>query len=256
VAVLAVVVLLVLWALTPLAWYLAAVIGAVLSAAAIWWWHRGTADRVLAGLDAVPADERDQAQLHNLVEGLCLSFGVERPLLHVVADASPNAASLAVRDRSHLVVTTGLLERLGRIELEAIVAHELAHIRSGDASAATTAVAVIGYPLLGGDGPLGRALGAVGSALGGGRDGLWRWALGQERELSADLAAVGVTRYPPGLYRALSVIRDDATPLGVASAATVPLWIDDPLARTSAQGRATRPVHPPIDERIDVLGEL
>ena len=241
--------------LSPLPGYLAAGISLVLAAAALWWWSRTTPRRVLRSLGAEPADEVRHARYANLVDGLCLSFGVERPTLHVIAEDGLNAASLAGGGEAHVVVTEGLLARLDRVQLEGALAHELAHIRSGDAADATLGVALIGYPLAGGRGPMARLLGPLRTGLEPARSGLWRWALGCDRELVADQVAVGVTRYPPGLYRALRAIGDDPAPITVASPATVPLWIHHPYG-VERRGSGPSSVHPPIDERIDVLGEL
>lgn len=253
-AFLAVLVAVLLAVLTPLPWYAAAALAAVLAAGTMWWWCRSTPGRALKALAAQPADEVRHARYVNLVEGLCLSFGVERPSLHVIADDALNAGSLAGPGGAHLFVTDGLLRHLDRVQLEGALAHELAHIRSGDAAEATLGVAVVGYPLLGGRGPVGRLLRPVGDALEPARQALWRWSLGCERELVADQVAVGVTRYPPGLYAALTAIRDHPAAVGSASPATLPLWIHPPQGAPCRTSGPT--VHPPIDERIDVLGEL
>lgn len=242
-------------ALSPLPWLVDLVLAVVVAAAVIGWWWATTPVRVLRAMAAEPADEAHHARYRNLVEGLCLSFGVEPPELHVVADDAPNAASLAGRGGAHLVCTTGLLDRLDRVALEGVVAHELAHVRSGEAAAATTTVALVGYPLLGGDGPVARTARPLGQALAGRREQLFVWALGPEREVAADLAAVGVTRYPPGLHRALQVIGRASAPPASLTAATAPLWIHDP-SPAPAPGSAGPGLHPPLDQRIEVLGEL
>ena len=252
---------LVLWAVlvwpSPLAWYVDLLLALVVPAAAIvWWWWTGP-DRVLRSLPVEAADERRNARYANLVDGLCLSFGVEPPTLHVLADDGLNAATVAGRGSAHLVCSTGLLERLDRVSLEGVLAHELAHLRSGDAAAATGAVTLIGYPLLGGNGPVGRTLQPVGAALAPLRERLYLWCLGPERELEADLVAVHVTRYPPGLYQALVAIQRSARPMAAIPAATAPLWIQDPRDVTRGTAAPSRPgLHPPLEQRIDVLGEL
>jgi heat shock protein HtpX len=168
-------------ALSPLAWYVDAVIALLLGAVFVGWWWATTPQRVLRAIGAQPTDEVRHARYHNLVDGLCLSFGVEAPELHVVADDAPNAASLGGRGGAHLVCTTGLLDHLDRVALEGVIAHELAHVRSGEAAAGTAAVALVGYPLLGGDGPLGRRLGPAGEALAPVRERLLVWALDAQR---------------------------------------------------------------------------
>lgn len=240
----------------PLPWPVAVLLALLVGAAVVAWWWRTTPHRVLRALGAEQADERHHARYHNLVDGLCLSFGVERPALHVIDAPALNAASVAGGGQAAIACTRGLLERLDRVELEGVLAHELAQLRSGHSAAATAAVGLIGLPSLAGDGPVGRPLSGLGDALAPARDRVLAWVLGSERELEADRTAVGVTRYPPGLYHALCAIRDDTGTGTPASRATAPLWIHDPDgARRSGSGPAT-PLHPPIDERIDVLGEL
>lgn len=242
---------------SPLPWVVDLLLALVLVGAAVGWWWSTTPGRVLRDIGAEPIDEREHARYLNLVEGLCLAFGVEVPELHTIADDVPNAASLAGRGGAHLVCTTGLLEQLDRVALEGVLAHELAHIRSGDAAAATSAVALIGYPLLGGAGQVGRSSVPLGEALAPTRARLFVWCLGSEREVAADLDAVRITRYPPGLYRALSLIAEHPGSLARGSAATAPLWIADPRLEPAAPDEAeVVPLHPPLDQRIEVLGEL
>lgn len=257
-ALLALVVAVVLAALPVVSWYVGLVGGVLVGALVLVWWSRSASARVLRALRSVPADEVRHARYSNLVDGLCLSFGVDRPDLHVLDTPALNAASVDGRNGAHLICTAGLLERLDRVELEGVLAHELSHIRSGESAAATLAVALIGYPLLGGGGPVAGVLGALGDRLEPTRERLWSWSLGPDRELDADRVAVGVTRYPPGLYRALQTIRDgDAGPAD-ATPATIPLWIEQPIpaAGPGPGRRGGSGLHPPIDERIDVLGEL
>ncbi len=84
-------------------------------------------------IGAVPIDEEDERRLWNVTEGLCATFGLSMPSLYVLDDDVPNACALG-RDarRSVVVVTTGLLRRLNPIELEGVIAHELAHVKRGD----------------------------------------------------------------------------------------------------------------------------
>lgn len=243
--------------LSPLPWFVDLALSVVVVAAAVGWWWATTPQRVLGDIGAEPIDERHHARYQNLVDALCLAFGVEAPQLHVIADDVPNAASLAGRRGAHLVCTTGLLEQLDRVSLEGVLAHELAHVRSGDAAAATSAVALVGYPLLGGVGPVGRAARPLGEALAPTRARLFVWCLGSGREVAADLDAVRVTRYPPGLYRGLRVIAGHPGQLRRGSAATAPLWIEDPRLEPAAPEDAeVVTLHPPLDQRIEVLGEL
>ncbi len=187
----------------------------------------GRSDGVaLVKVGAVPAAAAAFPRFHNVVEGLCAAAGVPKPALYVVDDAAPNACSVG-RDprRASLVATTGLLEKLNRIELEAVVAHELSHIKSHDIVVSTLAVGFVGVfaPSL-----VARVVGAP-------------------REALADVTGVSLTRYPPGLISALETLRDDGGSLQSPSPAVAHLWIEAP---------APFPSYPPLEERIQALREL
>jgi heat shock protein HtpX len=179
----------------------------------------------LRRIGAMPADAGAHARYHNLVEGLCFAAGLPKPSLYVLEDPALNACSVG-RDPKHasIVVTTGLLENLSRIELEGVLAHELSHIKSHDIAVSTLAV------------PL--ALVAPGLAA---------RAIGAHREALADVTGVSLTRYPPGLISALERLRDDGASLRSTHRAVAHLWIEAPAAIAS---------HPPLEERIQALREL
>ena len=87
----------------------------------------------LAVSRARPADEQQYARLHNLVEGLCIASGLPKPRLYVIDDDAPNAFATG-RNPSHaaIAVTTGLLDKMNRVELEGVLAHELSHVKNYD----------------------------------------------------------------------------------------------------------------------------
>ena len=103
-------------------------------------------DRVaLAMSRAVPADPVQFARYHNLVEGLCIASGVPKPRLYVIDDPAPNAFATG-RNPKHaaIAVTTGLLEKMNRVELEGVLAHELSHVKNYDILVSTLAVTLVG----------------------------------------------------------------------------------------------------------------
>src|SRR5687767_15746727 len=91
------------------------------------------------------ADPVEHARLHNIVEGLCIAAGLPKPRVYVIDDPSPNAFATG-RDPKHaaVAVTTGLLEKLNRVELEGVLAHELSHIKNYDILVSTLAVTMVG----------------------------------------------------------------------------------------------------------------
>src|SRR3989344_782933 len=100
---------------------------------------------VLKMSGAVPADEREYRELHNIVENLAITAGLPKPRVYILNEAQPNAFATG-RDPEHAVVavTLGLLERLDRSELEGVLAHELAHIGNRDMLVSTAAVVLAG----------------------------------------------------------------------------------------------------------------
>lgn len=233
---------------------------------------------------AVPADPTEYARLHNLVEGLCIASGVPKPRLYVIDDVAPNAFATG-RNPKHgaIAVTTGLLSMMDRVELEGVLAHELSHIKNNDILVATMAVTMVGLLALVSDwfirlmwwngGRRGRNDPQGGAApylafIGFGLlilapliAKLLQFAVSRSRESLADVSAVEMTRYPPGLISALEKLRDDTTVVHASSRATAHLWIESPIARVEPEGRLSKwnrmyDTHPPLDDRINALREL
>ncbi|MEX2292167.1 MAG: M48 family metallopeptidase [Acidimicrobiales bacterium] len=240
----------------------------------------------LAVSRARPASEEEFPRLHNLVEGLCIAGGLPKPRIYVVDDPSPNAFATG-RNPKHaaIVVTTGLLERMNRVELEGVVAHELSHIKNYDILVSTLAVTMVGVVAIAADmgvrflwfgmgrsrnndrdsggGPLAilALLGLVFLVLSPLIARLMQATVSRKRETLADLSGIELTRYPPGLISALEKLRDDYTVVGSTSHATAHLWIEQPQAVNESQGRFARlnrmfDTHPPLEERIALLREM
>lgn len=177
--------------------------------AAACWMGAGAVVLRLAGGAPPPLTATGPARLANLVESIAVAVGVPEPALRVVDDPAPNAL-VTGRDPRHatLVVTAGLLERLDRLALEAVVAQQLSIIRAGSTHRRDVAVAVLGTA--------GRFVQPLGRLAAG--------AAAAER--AADIAAVAVTRYPPGLLSALDAVAGG--PEVGASATLAPLWFVPP----------------------------
>ncbi len=165
----------------------------------------------LRRIGAVPLSQRDNPRLFNVTEGLCATFGLRMPNLYVVFDSVPNACALG-RDAASadVVVTSGLLDTMGPIELEGVIAHELAHVKRHD-----NTVAVVGLSL---------------ARLGG--ESMLRRCVGTGREYRADVVGASAVRFPRGLLDALRLMEKAAAPSGksVFSAARFGasrwVWID------------------------------
>jgi Zn-dependent protease with chaperone function len=205
----------------------AVVVGAVLAAVVSWWiglvalvvvgvaltygiW-RMAPGVALRQVGAVPLHERDDLRLFNVTEGLCATFGLRMPELYVVYDNVPNACALGRDpDSAALVVTSGLLETMGPIELEGVIAHELAHVKRHD-----NAVSVVALTL---------------ARFGG--SGLLRRCVEENREYRADVVGASAVRFPRGLLDALRLMEHAPAPAGNSVfgpsrlGATRYVWID------------------------------
>ena len=257
---------------------------AIVIAIAMAWTSYFYSDRIaLAASRARPADGPEYRRYHNLVEGLCIAAGLPKPRLYVVDDPAPNAFATG-RNPKHaaLAVTTGLLQMMNRVELEGVIAHELAHVKNYDILVGTVAVTAVGALALIADIGLrmmwfggGRRRG---NNSGGGLGGLigllalvflilapfvaqlMQFAMSRNRELLADASGVKLTRYPPGLISALEKLKGDHAVVHHATRATAQLWIESPLDRDT-EHKHTRlnrafNTHPPLDERIQILKEM
>ena len=240
----------------------------------------------LAMSHARPADPVEYARLHNIIEGLCIAAGLPKPRVYVIDDPAPNAFATGRNPRHAAVaVTTGLLEKMNRIELEGVIAHELSHVKNYDILVSTLAVTLVGIIALmtdfalrflwwggprhrddrsdggAGAGVIVAAIGFVLLVLTPIVARLMQFAVSRRREALADFSGVNLTRYPPGLISALEKLRDDTTVVHSSSRATAHLWIEQPTEQQSGQGRLVWlnrlfNTHPPLEERIAALREL
>ncbi|MDQ3915908.1 MAG: M48 family metalloprotease [Actinomycetota bacterium] len=252
---------------------------------AMTWGSYFASDKVaLAMSRAVPADETQFAQLHNVVEGLSLAAGIPKPRVYLVEDMAPNAFATG-RNPEHaaIALTTGLVLKMKRDELEGVVAHELAHVKNRDTLVMTLAVTLVGVVVLladwmmralwwgaGESKKLLAPLAVVGILLMVTAPvfaQLLQFAISRQREFLADADAVFLTRYPDGLIGALEKLRDDTTVVRSGSKATAHLWIEDPNARHAQEGGSRVgksgawlnrlfDTHPPLDQRIAALRAL
>lgn len=204
------------------------VLGAVLATIFV----RTATSRVLAAIGSRPLDPGEHPRLVNLLDGLCLTGGVPNPEVRIVDTEVPDAFVLGTSARSAVVVvTSGLLERLGRIELEGVVAHELARIRHHDIAPATLV-----------------------AALGPFADAAADRLLPADRIIAADLDACHLTRYPPGLIAALESIGATSSSSGSRTVTSAELSVPAHLCLAPAGGDPTS--HPSLHERIALLREL
>lgn len=190
---------------------------------------RRSADRLLQVVGTRPASPQDHPRLHNAIDGVCLVQGIDPPALHIVDVPTGNAAVLGSPDPV-LVFTAGALDALEVVELEGLVADLLVRATDGDLAAQTGAAAYGGLP---GSGRMRR-----------------RWVR-PDRQVRFDLEAVSVTRYPPGLQRALRTLAGLGSAVPSAPVASAHLWVLQPGGSPETATAA----HPPVDLRLAALGE-
>ena len=265
---------------------------AVLVAVGMSWGSYFNSDKIALRVShAVEADPVRYKQLHNLIEGMTIASGLPKPRVYVVEDEAPNAFATG-RDPEHaaIAVTTGLLQKMDRDELEGVIAHEMSHIQNRDILVMTIAVTLVGVIVLLADWLL-RAMfwgGMSRDRAGGSNLGgivaifglvlmivapliaqLMHFAVSRRREFLADADAVNFTRNPAGLISALQKLKGDQTVVRYASRATAHMWIEEPnalQAQDGGPGVKTRKsgawlnrmfaTHPPIDERIEALESM
>lgn len=255
--------------------YAGGAVAAVLALLGAWASYYHSDRLVLAISGAREAPRERYPYLYNTVEGLAIAAGVPPPRLYLIEDSAPNAFATG-RDPEHavIVVTTGLLDKLDRLELEGVLAHEMAHIQNYDIRLATVAAVLVGVVALMSDWLL---RGLRFGRRRGGRDGgggvlvlvglvlallapivaqLLRLAISRRREFLADASGAMLTRYPEGLASALEKIAADPEPLEAANKATAHLYIIDPLREWGGVVNALFNTHPPVEERVRRLREM
>ena len=213
--------------------------------------------------------------LWNIVENISITAGIPMPRIYIVQDEAPNAFATG-RDPAHasVCVTTGLLKRLEKVELEGVISHEISHIKNYDIRVMMIVVVLIGALSILGNWFI---RGGFGGRKGGNeKEGgianfllifgivvlilspiignLIKLAVSRRREYLADASGALLTRYPEGLARALEKIRDAQMPMNFVSAATSHLWISAPTSETFlTRLSGLLATHPPINDRITRL---
>ena len=235
-------------------------------------------DKIILGMsNAKQIKKSDYPELFRIVENLCIGVGIPMPKVYVIDDSAPNAFATG-RDPKHAVVcaTTGILQKLNKVELEGVIAHELSHIRNFDIRLMAVVTILVGSVALLADFFM-RSLWYGGNRRddnrGSNAQGIFlligiilailspiiamliQLAVSRKREFLADASGALLTRYPEGLAAALGKIARDKEPLEVANNATAHLYIANPFkGKISGSWFAGLfNTHPPVEERIKIL---
>jgi heat shock protein HtpX len=242
--------------------------------------YYSSASIALSLAKAKPVARADNPMLYNLVENLTIAAGLPMPKLYITPEMQINAFATG-RDPQHaaVAVTEGALERLNKVELEGVLAHELSHVGNRDILVSTVAAVLAGIISLIADIFL-RSLffGGIGGNRGRGNGEsqeiffvaaivlsilapigtmLIQLAISRRRESLADASGVLLTRYPEGLISALQKIQLDTTPMATAKDSTAHMWLDTPFKGKGASWWHTLfATHPPIEARIKALQQI
>ena len=237
---------------------------------------------VLAVSGAKQVDESSAPQLMNVVRELTLAANLPMPAVYTIDDTAPNAFATG-RDPAHasVAITSGLLEKLDREELQGVIAHELSHVRNFDIRFSLVVGVMVGaiailadfflrFTFWGG-------LGGRRSSRDSGGNGLAviifvvaivlailapiisrfiQLAINRQREYLADASSVDLTRNPHGIERALAKIATDQEVLEVANRGTQHMYFTNPIKKFEARSSGLMDTHPPILDRINRLRQL
>jgi len=249
-----------------------ATLGAAIWVAIAYKFHQTMIDALTGGHEVT---RTEQPRLYNLLENLCISRGITMPRLKIMQSDALNAFATGLNEKQYsITVTTGLLNRLDDAEIEAVLAHELTHIRNGDVRMMVIAVIIAGVISFFGElffrvmfrGGIRRG-GSSGSSdrKGGGAGAAillavviiavaWflslviRFALSRSREFLADAGAVELTKNPDAMIMALRKIEGRGELPGVTSA-VMEMCVDNPRSGFADLFAS----HPSIERRVDAL---
>jgi heat shock protein HtpX len=237
---------------------------------------------VLSVSGAKEVDLTTAPQLMNVVQELAIAANVPMPKVYVIDDTAPNAFATG-RDPKHasVAITTGLLEKLDREELQGVIAHELSHVRNLDIRFAMIVGVLVGSIALLADFFLRFTFWGGGRRSSRDRDGgggglqivffviaivlsivapivarFVQLAVNRQREYLADASSVGLTRNPYGLERALAKISADPEVLEVANRATQHMYFTNPIKKFEERATGLFSTHPATVDRINRLREL
>lgn len=234
-----------------------------------YWWS----DKIVLGMSGAKEVTHENArEIYHIVENLCITAGLPVPKIYIIEDSALNAFATG-RNPEHGVIclTSGIIAKLEKSELEGVIAHELSHIGNRDILLSTVVVVLVGFVTLladwfrhwaffggksddnkGGQLQLILMIAAIVlSILAPIAAVLMQLAISRKREFLADASAALLTRYPEGLASALEKISGDTEKLEAANRATAHLYIANPFKGKKVSSLFA--THPSIEERVAIL---
>jgi heat shock protein HtpX len=251
-------------------------IGVIIWFTIAWFTHTSM---INSATSSKPLARNENKRVYNLVENLCISRGLTLPKINIIEDNSLNAFASGISNKSYTVtLSRGIIDKLNDQELEAVIAHELTHIRNGDVRLLIISIVFVGIFAFISEtlfrsmrfGSLGRgkkgggggaailiaiALAAVGYLIAT----LFRFALSRKREYLADAGAAELTRNPLALASALRKISGDPTIEAVKRKDIAQMFIENPQAvpgKNAVSIGSLFATHPPIKKRIEILEQF
>jgi len=240
-------------------------------------------DKIVLKLNgARPATRQEDLELTNLLEGIVIATGLPKPKLYVIDDMSMNAFATGRNPENAVIcVTKGLMSKLDKYELEAVLAHELSHIKNYDILLSTVVAVMVGFVVVIAD-MLTRSLfyrrRRSNNNNNGGAEGiimivslvfiilspismkLMQLFMSRKREYLADASAIEITRKPDSLVSALAKISGDDDILEAANKSTSHMYFSEPVKKLNKDGKRKRSAfmstHPLIEDRIKAIREL
>jgi heat shock protein HtpX len=254
----------------------------ILGGVAIWFLIAYFANTAIirSATGARPLQRKENRRIYNLVENLCMTKGMSMPKINLIEDDSLNAFASGINNRTYTVsLSRGIINKLDDEELEAVIAHELTHIRNRDVRLLIVSIVFVGiFAMLtqlafrvllnsgrsrsnnkNGKGTVVVVLIAlVVAAVGYFFASLMRFAISRNREYMADAGAAEMTRRPYALASALRKISKDPNIEAVTRDDVAQLFIEHPGKKKQAFSGITGlfATHPPIEKRIAILEQF
>ena len=240
-----------------------------------WFSHSSMID---AATSSKPLTRNENKRVYNLVENLCISVGMATPRINIIEDDSLNAFASGLNSKTFTIsLSRGIIDKLNDQELEAVIAHELTHIRNRDVRLLIISIVFVGIFAFISQalfrsmrfGALGRSkknsggaaiiiamlLALVGLLIAT----LFRFALSRKREYLADAGSAELTRNPMALASALRKISDDPTIEAVKRKDVAQMFIENPQVKDKNRSFSVSSLfatHPPIKKRIEMLEQF
>lgn len=230
-------------------------------------------DKMVLSLNgARPATHEEDLLVDTILENLCIASGLPKPKLYIITDSAPNAFATGRNPENAVIcLTTGLIEKLNKYELEGVIAHELSHIKNYDILLSTVVSVFVGLVVILSDffsrwsfrrsrdkensNAIITLIAIVFIILSPIFATLMQLAISRKREYLADASAVEITRNPDGLISALKTISEDTSTLKTANNSTAHLYIVNPFKQKQNKDNLMS-THPSIENRIEALKNI